>query len=103
MRDEKHEALLNQMVPQILELCSPSKIIEYNAKFDLDGQVSSFKLCLVGNFPDVADLLRKIYTEIDTEVPFDVLFYTDEQFEDLKEDTVAFANRVATKGKVLYG
>lgn len=99
-----HEPIIDQVAQGILDLVSPTRIILYNCKRDLTDEVTSFKLCVVMNqINNKGSILRQIYDEIDCEIPFDVLLYTNQQFEDLKMDAGAFANRVDQKGKVLYG
>lgn len=98
----KDDSLITQVANQIIPIASPRSIIVYNKKYDMDGSLDSFKLCLVGDFPDRRRLLSQIF-DIDCEVPFDILLYSPEQFDQLKEDAGAFANRVYRKGKIIYG
>jgi len=99
---ERSHELVRRVAKQIVELVHPSRIIEYNTKYDMNGEVSAFKLCIVGAIPDKKRLLSLIFDQVDSEVPFDVLLYTDEQFAQLQEEEAAFANRVHRKGRVLY-
>ena len=102
MIQKNNDLIINRLVEQIIPVASPRTVIVYNKKFDMDGKMDSFKLCLVGDFPDHRLLLSQIF-DIDCELPFDILLYTPEQFDHLKEDTNAFANRIYRKGKILYG
>lgn len=97
------EKVIQEVVEKIVKLARPSRIIQYNTKYDMDGELSSFKLCIVGEIPDKRRLLSQIFDQIDCDVPFDVLLYTDSQFEQLREQEEAFASRVDRKGRVLYG
>ena len=48
-------------------------------------------------------MLTRIFDEVDSEIPYDVLLYTDEQFEELKNSSDAFASRINRRGRVRYG
>ena len=69
----------------------------------MDGKLRSSKLCLVGRIEDKKKMLTRIFDEVDSEIPYDILLYTDEQFEELKNSSDAFASRVNQKGRVRYG
>lgn len=99
--DEKHLAV-KDVLEQVVHIAEPEAVFLYNCKYDLDGELSSFKLCVICDYEDKRRLLSDIF-DVDCEIPFDVLLYTREQFKDLKGDTAAFANRICTKGKMLYG
>lgn len=82
--------------------CFTPPVIEYNTKYDMDGNISAFKLCIVGDIPDKRRMLTRIFDEVDSDIPYDVLLYTDEQFRELTEDDGAFASHVNQKGRVRY-
>ena len=97
--EEHKDQVIEETVDKIVELFSPSKVIEY----DMDGHLISFKLCIVGNIPDKKKMLTRIYDEVDSEIPYDIILYTDEEFKELSEQLSAFANRISQKGRVRYG
>lgn len=99
--DEKHAAV-QEVLKQIIAIAKPEAVFLYNCKHDLDGELTSFKLCVICEYENKRRLLTDIF-DVDCETPFDVLLYTKEQFRQLRDDTAAFANRVFTKGKMLYG
>ncbi len=101
--DERADKVIEETVEKIVELFSPSKVIEYNTKYDMDGKLSSFKLCIVGKIEDKRKMLTRIFDEVDSEIPYDVLLYTDEQFNQLKDSYDAFASRINQRGRVRYG
>ena len=69
----------------------------------MDGHLISFKQCIVVNIPDKKKMLTRIYDEVDSEIPYDIILYTDEEFKELSEQLSAFANRISQKGRVRYG
>lgn len=89
------------VLEQVIAVAQPEVVFLYSCKYDLDGELSSFKLCIVCDFTDKRRLITDIF-DVDCDIPFDVLLYTKEQFKELKEDTAAFANRICTKGKMIY-
>ena len=101
--EEHKDQVIEETVDKIVELFSPSKVIEYNTKYDMDGHLISFKLCIVGNIPDKKKMLTRIYDEVDSEIPYDIILYTDEEFKELSEQLSAFANRISQKDRVRYG
>ena len=101
--DERADKVIEESVEKIVELFSPTRVIEYGTKYDMDGALSSFKLCIVGEIPDKRRMLTRIFDEVDSEIPFDILLYTNEQFEELKNSQDAFASRVNQRGRVRYG
>lgn len=101
--EKQTDKIIEKAVLKIVEMFSPSKVIEYNTKYDMEGELTSFKLCIIGRIEDKRKMLTRIYDEVDSDIPYDVMFYTDEQFEELKNESTAFASRINQKGRVRYG
>ncbi len=99
--DQRHSAV-KEVLEQVIAVAKPEAVFLYNCKYDLDGDLSSFKLCVICEFENKRRLLSDIF-DVDCDIPFDILLYTKEQFLQLRDDVDAFANRVCTKGKMLYG
>ena len=85
--EKNQDQVIEQTVNRIVELFHPSRVIEYNTKYDMDGK---------------RRMLTRIFDEVDSDIPYDVLLYTDEQFRELTEDDGAFASHVNQKGRVRY-
>ena len=77
--DERSDKVIEETVDQIVKLFSPSRVIEYNTKYDMDGKLRSFKLCIVGKIQDKKKMLTQIFDEVDSEIPYDILLYTEGQ------------------------
>ncbi len=99
--DAKHAAV-KEVLEQVISVAKPEAVFLYNCKYDLDGELNSFKLCVICDYEDKRRLITDIF-DVDCDIPFDVLIYTREQFKELRNDTAAFANRICTKGTMLYG
>lgn len=102
MSVEQNDRMVQEVLTQVIQIAKPERVFLYQYKLDPNGDLISFKLCVVCDYEDKRRLLTEIF-EVDCDIPFDVLLYTKEQFQSLKEDSTAFANRICTKGKILYG
>lgn len=99
---EENPVILN-VVDQILEHCSPHKIVLFNKKHDLFDNLTSFKLCVV--VPDDIDtneLECTLYLELECENPFDVLLYKESEWHNLIVDETSFAGKILKTGVTLY-
>lgn len=105
MENIRNDKMLNEVVGAIVELTAPTKVILYNSKLDMDGVMTSFKLCIVGPMDEEEKkkVLRRVFSQVDCQIPYDILLYSDSQFENLRNRENAFAQQVDQKGKVLYG
>ena len=99
--DAKHSEI-QEVLKHILDLTKPEYVFLYNCKYDLEGELNSFKLCVICEFEDKRRIYANIF-DVDCEVPFDVILYTKEQFKELKADEFSFVSRVCAKGQMLYG
>ena len=93
---------VRQLVSAIADLCSPEKIYLFNAKQNLENQITSFKLCVVADTGSKAALERKIYLELDCELPYDLVLYTPSEWEKFRQKPPAFAGEIERKGALLY-
>ena len=98
----KDSGLLDQLRDAIVRLASPERIVLASRKETMDGVLSSVKLCVVIGGGDAAETERRLYMEIDSDLPYDVLVYTREEWDRLAEDRASFAARIRRTGRVLY-
>ncbi|WRS26838.1 hypothetical protein U6B65_10925 [Oscillospiraceae bacterium MB08-C2-2] len=87
---------------EIIRMQHPQKIILYNQRLDSHENTYSFKLCVVVDTPDADKTLEEIYTQVDCEIPYDILLYTSEEWEMLTQQPTSFATQIQDSGKVLY-
>ncbi len=104
MRLEMDErfANLKKVLDWIIDLAQPQQVYLYNSKLEMDGSLRSFKLCVVCPMEDKRALLGQIF-EVDCDTPFDVLLYTGEQFDALRQSPDSFVSRICARGTLLYG
>ena len=87
----------------ILEHCNASKIILYGSKFTPDGKnIREVNLCLVVK-EDPAAVEARLYRELDSEIVFNLLIYSEEDFSRLANDPTSYAHSIVSKGTVLHG
>ena len=97
------------MHPSICDLCnaivrltSPLKIILFSKKASPDGNLSSVKLCVIVPENNSRQVERDIYVHVVSELSFDVLVYTKEEWERMLSIRFSLAERILNTGSVLY-
>ena len=97
--DEPLEIILTQ----ILSLCDPEFVILFNQKRHVSTDViKSADFLLVIDEGDKATLMRKIYLYVDSEIPFNLLIHTRDEWDELTADPFSFAYQTKEKGVVVY-
>ena len=56
--DEKHSAV-KEVLEQVISIAKPDFVFMYNCKYDWDGDLTSFKLCVVCDFADKRSCCRR--------------------------------------------
>ncbi|MGI5894741.1 MAG: hypothetical protein ACOX6P_09140 [Candidatus Merdivicinus sp.] len=90
------------LTKEIATLCDPEKIYLFNAKRSLAGNVTSFKLCIIADTESKAALERRIYLELDCEIPYDLVLYTPNEWGEFLQKPHSFAGEIKEKGVLLY-
>ena len=88
---------------RIIKDFSPLKVILFNIKRSPDGEEKSFKVCIVIDTDDKIGVEKRIYLDIDSEIPFDVLVYTPQEWDGLLLEKHSFAKRITQEGTYVYG
>lgn len=99
----KQSANVALVTDAIVKMLDPTKIYLYNQRLDNKGHTASFKLCVILQTDDKHAAEQDIYLNIDCDVPFDVLLYTPEEWEEHTHVPSAFASKIKQMGAVLYG
>ena len=95
-------AVIRQVAQEIAALLNPARIYLYSQKLNCQGDLTSFKLCVVGDFADKHKAEQSLYREIDSHLPFDVLLYTIPEWEELSGCSHTFACRIQNTGTIVY-
>ena len=93
---------LEQLRDAIIRLAAPEAGLLVSRKEAVDGGLTSVKLCVIIGGGDAAEVERRLYVDIDSDLPYDVLVYTREEWNRLAEDSASFASRIRKTGRVLY-
>lgn len=88
----------------ILSHCAPRAVILYGEKHTLaTSEIKSLDFCVILPDADKPALLRELYLTIASEIPFNVLLYTCDEWKTLTADFSSYASAIRKKGTVLYG
>lgn len=93
---------IRAVTERIIRDFGPKRLILFSVKRNLSGDEQGFKLCVVLPVQDKAETEKRIYLDIESEIPFDVLVYTPEEWEQLQGDAGSFARRIEEEGTCIY-
>lgn len=96
---------IQSILSGILAHCCPKTVILYGEKRSIStNTLKSLDFCVI--IPDAdADknaLLRTLYLTVDETIPFNVLVYTCDEWDELTQDFSSYASAICKKGTVLY-
>lgn len=64
---------VQELSARIAALCSPEQIYVFSMKYDLQQNVTSFKLCVIADTAEKRQLEQQIYCTLDCDDPYDVV------------------------------
>lgn len=96
-------ANIKKVCDEIEKNFNPDKVILYNVKRNVSGEMRGFKICVIVNTANRLDTEKHIYLDVDSEIPFDVLVYTPVEWDKLLSEKSSFACRVIREGTYVYG
>ena len=102
----KDNPYIRKIVDTISSHCDELiRIYLISNKINTEGELTSFKIALVvdNSITSVSELECRLYLNIDSELPFDIVIYREEEFEELKNEIGTFAWKINNSGTVLYG
>ncbi|WP_170045765.1 nucleotidyltransferase domain-containing protein [Clostridium thermosuccinogenes] len=95
---------INLIKEQIVSLYNPSKIILFGSQAKGTATIKSdIDLCVVKDTENKRELLADMYLNIESSKPFDLLLYTEAEWNQCVNDTTSFAYLIDKKGTVIYG
>ncbi|MBQ3566572.1 MAG: hypothetical protein IJA12_05275 [Oscillospiraceae bacterium] len=103
MKDNKY---VKELQEKLLAFCKEiKKIYLISVKVDTMGELTSFKFGLIveDSILSTSELAGNLYFNIDCELPFDLVIYTQQEFDSLKDEIGTFAYKINKSGTVLYG
>lgn len=94
---------ISKVVNSIVEQFGPTKIYIFSNKRGEKGKTAGFKLCVILKCDDRCEMEQKIYLGVESEVPFDIVLYSPEDWNALCESKGSFAQKIAKTGVLVYG
>ncbi len=99
----EQENIIADLTNNVLNLCEPLKIILVSKKFNPQGELTSFKICvIVKDDIDTEELECDLYLKLECENPFDIFLYNISEWEEIFNENGSFANKIHKSGVVLY-
>ena len=83
------ELPLVELRDAIVRLAAPETILLVSRKEAVDGSLTAVKLCVVIGEGDPDAVERRLYMDIDSDLPYDVLVYTRGEWDRLAEDAAS--------------
>ncbi len=91
---------LHRLLSEIVRLSGAEKLIVYGLKREGAGdRVRDVDVCVIADCEDKRLLERRLYLELESDISFDVILYTPEEWERLSADPQSYASRIAAKGR----
>lgn len=91
---------LRALLDEIGRISQPERLIVYGLKREGAGErVRDVNVCVVCDCEDKRMLERKLYLGIESEISFDVIIYTPDEWAALLRDPQSYASRIAEKGR----
>ena len=94
---------IKKVCDEIVAKFSPEKVILFHVKRSLDGEIRSFKLCVIIETDDKISTEQHLYLDVDSDIPFDLLVYTPAEWDSLLEEKSSFACRIIKEGLYIHG
>lgn len=93
---------LDALRDEIVRLCAPRQIYVFNQKNTPSGDVASVKLCVVIPGGDSREEESRLYLHLESDLPFDLLVYTQQEWQRLLDTKLSFARHIRETGRLLY-
>ena len=98
------QAEINSIKEQIVSRYFPSKIVLFGSQAKGTAtKKSDIDLCIVKDTYDKRGLLADMSLTIESTKPFDLLLYTETEWNSCINDSASFAYLINKKGTVIYG
>ena len=97
--------LINRIADEVKRICEPQSIILVSNKVNTEGELVSFKLVVIVPDSDetIADLECRLYMQIDSDIPYDLVLYKQSEWDQFKNDIGSFAWKIHNTGAYIYG
>lgn len=98
------DKIIKKAAEEVAAKCSPKKIYLISQKNNIKGELLSFKLgVILHGKTEHKELEEELYLQIDCDVPFDIVLYNSDEWDELSEEPGTFAWKILNSGIVIYG
>jgi predicted nucleotidyltransferase len=95
---------ISSIKDQIVSIYTPSRIVLFGSQAKGTAtKRSDIDLCIIKNTDNKRKLLIDMYLNIESSKPFDLLLYTEDEWNECVNDTTSFAYLINKRGIVIYG
>lgn len=100
----KAQEQIDSIKDQIVSKYSPVKMILFGSQSKGTAtKKSDIDLCIIKNTDNKKALLADIYLNIESDLPVDILLYTETEWNNCVNDSTSFAHLINSKGVLIYG
>ncbi|WP_049765166.1 nucleotidyltransferase domain-containing protein [Alkaliphilus metalliredigens] len=100
----KHIDALRSIRKQLVKKYDPDKIILFGSLAKgVIHKDSDLDLCVIIKTNHKRSLLQDMYVNIESDISFDIVLYTKEEWEENIKDPTSFAYKILDEGEFLYG
>jgi len=100
----KANSELQKITQQFIERYQPHKLLLFGSHAKNSARWNSdIDLCVIVEAADKRMLLTDMYLNIESDVPFDLLLYSPDEWEQCILDHTSFAYLIHKEGVLLYG
>lgn len=93
---------IKKVTEKVVKLLGPELVILYGTKINVSEKLKGFDLCVVAQTENKTEAEKKVYLEVEAEMPFNVLIYTPDEWNKQLEEELSFAEHINRKGTVVY-
>lgn len=95
---------IDSIKKQIIEKYNPKEIILFGSVAKgIFREHSDIDLCIIMDTMNKRELLINMYIDIESNIPFDLVLYTIEEWENCANDKSSFAYSIINTGVKIYG
>ncbi|MDR0947804.1 MAG: hypothetical protein LBM87_08745 [Ruminococcus sp.] len=95
----ENEEIIKSLTKEISENFAVSEIYLVSQKLNVKGKLTSFKICVIISDNDSkSETETLIMTEVDCEIPFEVIAYKQSEWERYSKDNTSFAGKILKEG-----
>ncbi|KPU45174.1 nucleotidyltransferase domain protein [Oxobacter pfennigii] len=95
---------IDSIKKQIIAKYSPVKLILFGSWSKMTGtDKSDIDLCIIKDTVDKKDLLTDMYLNIESDLPIDIIIYTEQEWFECVNDTTSFAYSINQQGVSIHG